>query len=676
MPRFEYNPLLDESVIIAPLRRERSFQENDTCPFCVGAPEIPERIEGVVSLPNKFPSLSMDYEQAKGLCEVILYSSDHNIPLSDRSSKFVKEVIYHWISRHDEISKINDIQFIFIFENYGKEIGVSLEHPHGQLYAFPVVPKVIRDKLSAFQQGCIYCGGKQVIKVYQNSTFTSSVPEFAKWPFELHITPKRHLSLLHQLNDEEITDLADILKKSLIVLTKLYNKKVPYILSVFQSPIKGDISSFHLHIELISPQISDDRIKYRAGVETSLGIFINSINPVTLAPELEKLYRLSESVSIHSPGRINIIGEHTDHQGGMVLPACIQLGISIHINMVDDSIIRVYSKTYDEIDEFNPLDFDLDTGWRSYVRGVIRIFQIKTKIKTGLRIWIESDMPISSGLSSSAALEIGLLNGLYNLFNIECDDETLITLAHFVENEYVGVKCGIMDQTIVQLGREDKALLLNCASLEYEYLAIANNLKFILIDTLTERDLTKSQYNKRVEELSSALNKIQNDPRFNYPNSLSELDSKHLEVMKEILLDNEYKRVKYVITENSRVNQFCKNLEKGEFDLAGKILFQSHKSLMEDFEASWSLADNIVEYIEKTDLTGVLGARMTGAGWGGSVLVMLDKIFVESFRKHFNSWASKHLDESPLMIDISVGDGVKKINSDLNEDIVNFLDFN
>lgn len=290
MSRFEFDPLLDETVIIAPQRTKRSFQEDTDCPFCVGAPEIPEKIESVISLPNKFPTLSMDYEHAKGICEVILYASNHDIPLSDRPTKFVKEVIQHWISRHVRISEKKAIKFIFIFENYGKEIGVSLEHPHGQLYAFPFIPKVIKDKLSAFQHDCIYCDKKNLIKVYQNGTFTSAVPKFAKWPFELHINPKRHLSFLHQLDDYEITDLADILKKSLIVLNKMYNRKIPYMLSVFQAPNEDDTSAFHLHIELISPQISDDRLKFRASVETSLGIFINSRDPEIFAPEIEALY--------------------------------------------------------------------------------------------------------------------------------------------------------------------------------------------------------------------------------------------------------------------------------------------------------------------------------------------------------------------------------------------------
>lgn len=382
---------------------------------------------------------------------------------------------------------------------------------------------------------------------------------------------------------------------------------------------------------------------------------------------------MTKSLSIYSPGRFNIIGEHTDHQGGLVLPACLQLGITMHFNKADDNKIRVYSKTYDEYDEFNALDFDLESGWRAYVRGAIKIFQIKTRIKTGLRIWIESDMPISGGLSSSAALEIGLLNGLSKLFNIEFTDDTLIAMAHQVETEYVGVKCGIMDQTIVQLGNKNHALLLNCSTLKYEYLHIPKNIKFILIDTLIKRDLIDSEYNTRVEELHSAMDKIQNDIRFNNPEYLSELDEKHLDLLEKILLNNEYKRVKHVITENSRVQEFCNSLRHGELVRAGEILFQSHRSLMEYFKVSWPLADTIIEYIENTDLSGVFGARMIGAGWGGSILVMLDENYFQSFQKQFTSWASDYLDESFPITEMLISDGVKQIDSILNEKISKFL---
>ncbi|MCY3413972.1 MAG: hypothetical protein INQ03_20180 [Candidatus Heimdallarchaeota archaeon] len=288
MSRFEYNPLSVEHVIIAPHRKKRPFQEKVVCPFCIGAPEVPEEINHPISLPNKFPTLSMDYPHAKGICEVILYSSNHDIPLSQRSELFVQEVIKHWIKRSKEISSIQEIEYIFIFENYGKDIGVSLEHPHGQLYAFPILPRVIRDKLDAIQENCPFCNDSLSHKIEEGEYFVVSVPNYSKWPFELNIYPQKHIGKLMELGEDQIRELSILLKKSLQILDNRYDHKVPYILSVFQAPVHQD--GFHLHIELISPQINNDRLKYRAGIETSLGIFINSLEPEQVATEIRDIW--------------------------------------------------------------------------------------------------------------------------------------------------------------------------------------------------------------------------------------------------------------------------------------------------------------------------------------------------------------------------------------------------
>lgn len=300
MSRIVKNPLTDDHVIFAPGRIKRPFQENITCPFCPGSEEIPEAFSEIRVLPNKFPSLSMKNQDpvdgslaGKGICEVILYGSDHDTPLRLKSDEYIKELVTIWRDRSSSIElEYPEIEYIFIFENYGKEIGVSLEHPHGQLYAFPIVPRVIDHKLDKFssEPECPLCLAQSYYEIiYSTETFWCGVPQYSKWPFEIHILPKRHFGKLQNITEQEISDLASCLKKSLNLMNDKFHKQVPYILSNYQAPVKGDIDPFHFYIELISPQITENKIKYRGGVETALGIFINTINPQELATELRGL---------------------------------------------------------------------------------------------------------------------------------------------------------------------------------------------------------------------------------------------------------------------------------------------------------------------------------------------------------------------------------------------------
>ncbi len=293
MSRIVKNPLDENHVIISTYRKKRPFQQKELrCPFCVGSDEVTESFNKAISLPNKYPSLSMDYEHAKGICEVILYSDNHTKTLTDHSSEFIESVIRHWISRIKEIEKNTDLEYIFIFENYGKKIGVSLEHPHGQIYSFPFIPKTILEKYRSFEDTCVYCD--ETILIHENSTFNISTVEFAKWPFELHIYPKNHIHSLAQLNEREIKDLALCLQLAFQSLYYKFGKNTPYILGIYQTYIKDHSDIFHLHIELISPMITKDRFKFRAGIETSLDIFINSVDPLEFSEEMRNIIKRFE----------------------------------------------------------------------------------------------------------------------------------------------------------------------------------------------------------------------------------------------------------------------------------------------------------------------------------------------------------------------------------------------
>ncbi len=367
-------------------------------------------------------------------------------------------------------------------------------------------------------------------------------------------------------------------------------------------------------------------------------------------------------VSVLSPGRFNIIGEHTDHQGGLVLPGCIQQGIILHGKRTDDRRITIHSDTFGETDIFDIDDFNLGNGWRKYTRGVIKKFGEDYTL-TGLKIWIESDMSISGGLSSSAALEVGLFYLLQNIYDLEISAMDLVKKAHFVENKFVGVNCGIMDQTIVRLGKKGNALKLNCDTLEYEYIPINPEITFLLINTNIERDLSTSEYNYRIEELEKAFEKIVLLDEFKDINNISKLEIDHLHLIEPHLDILEFNRVKHVITENDRVIRYSELMSQNRFEEAGKLLYQSHHSLRDNFEVSWSEADRLIQLFESEFDDIIHGARMIGAGWGGSVLIQL-----------LSSDKNKLCDEFDIL-EVNVSDGVTVIECEIRDDIHLFFNY-
>ncbi|MCY3413971.1 MAG: galactokinase [Candidatus Heimdallarchaeota archaeon] len=378
-------------------------------------------------------------------------------------------------------------------------------------------------------------------------------------------------------------------------------------------------------------------------------------------------------VSIFSPGRFNIIGEHTDHQGGLVLPACIQQGITIHASLRLDNKVMVYAESYNEKDVFDSSGFDLDDGWKKYIRAVIDVFQREEKINVGVNLWITSNMPISGGLSSSAALEVGILNALYEVTEREFSDNKIIRLAHKAENELVGVKCGIMDQTIVQLGMKNKGILLDCSDHHYEYMYIPKNIAFLLIDTGIQRNLSDSQYNMRVETLQQALLKIRENEKYKHIEFLSQLSLADLNDVESMLSQIEFKRLRHVINENARVKKFYHYLEIGKEKEAGSLLYLSHESLKNDFEASWDRADLFVDLIKQNSPSFVYGARMVGAGWGGSILVMLEQAMVQQFKSFFAEKIRQYIAWEISYIEITVGQGAHITERTLLDQILSFL---
>lgn len=314
MPELRWNPILKRWNIISDKRQDRPVLPEDSCPLCPGVLEVPQDDYYIVTFENRFPSLERNPEdpnlkgdsfyrvrENKGVCEVILYSSDHDVPPADLSLRRLEDLITVWKDRFAELGSEEFIDYVYIFENRGREIGVTLDHPHGQLYAFPFVPPLARRSIESArshseQHGeCIFCRvlekeqnfGKRII--WQDDNFVAFVPFYARLPYEIHLYPRRHFPTITSLKEDERSSLAKGIKTILMKYRKLFPiDDFPYISSFHQAPVdEKDHSYYHFHLEFYSLQRAEDKIKYRAGVETGTSTFISSLSPEKMAEDLQ-----------------------------------------------------------------------------------------------------------------------------------------------------------------------------------------------------------------------------------------------------------------------------------------------------------------------------------------------------------------------------------------------------
>ena len=362
-----------------------------------------------------------------------------------------------------------------------------------------------------------------------------------------------------------------------------------------------------------------------------------------------------------APARVNLIGEHIDYNGGKVLPCAISCYITGYISHRTDNRIVAYSTSYSNAlsIDLNDIQYNESNSWANYVFGVFAILkQEGFIIHHGLNVMVDSNIPLGSGLSSSAALLDLVFYITNDQFNLGLDLKTIARLAQKTENEFCGLKCGIMDQAAIALGKKNKAILLDCAHFTYEYKDIdLGQYSFVILKTNTPRSLVESKYNVRVKECTDALNKIK---AFYNIDNLSELKAKDLIRIKSILSNEiEYRRVRHVITENERVNEFIKALETKDINALGQILNESHKSLKEDYEVTGQYLDTIVEAALKA---GAIGARMTGAGFGGCAIALIKLSDFEIFKKTVEEYFYDRLHIYPDVFQVDIVDGPRRIN--------------
>ncbi|HMA59170.1 MAG TPA: galactokinase [Halanaerobiales bacterium] len=326
-----------------------------------------------------------------------------------------------------------------------------------------------------------------------------------------------------------------------------------------------------------------------------------------------------------APGRVNLIGEHTDYNNGFVLPMAIDRRIYAYLQVRDDKQINIYSIDLDRYytTTTEKLKFNEENSWSNYIVGVVSELQKEGYHPSGFNMTFSGDIPQGAGLSSSAALEVVTVYGLAELNNFEISPVKKALIAQSAENNFVGVECGIMDQYISCLGEKDKALLIDCDSYDYNKVPIQNKkYQFLIIDSKVQRGLVDSEYNLRRQQCNNVVKYFKENFAEDIE-SLRDININELFRHEDKINETDYKRATHVLTENRRVLEFADSVEDGNYEKAGQLMYASHLSLKNEYEVSCEELDFLIE--TALELKGVLGARMTGAGFGGCTVNLIKK---------------------------------------------------
>jgi UDPglucose--hexose-1-phosphate uridylyltransferase len=661
-----WDRLAGEWVMYAAERQDRLFRPAaGSCPLCPSRPgrytEIPAPGYDVAVFENRFPALA---GPDGGRCEVVCFTADHDGSFAALDPRRVRTVFDAWADRTAELGSLPGVRHVYCFENRGEEIGVTLHHPHGQVYAFPFLPPRV-SLLSARAAAHLAETGRNLFDdvvaaevadgrriVARNDHWIAFVPEAARWPFEVMIFPSSRVPDLPAVPDPARDAFAPVYQDALLRLDALFGAPMPYIAAWQQAP-SGDQAEigpagadedaaagrteFGLHLHLMAIRRAEGKLKYAAGTESGAGAWSNDVLPeeaarllrAARAPASDKhsaagdawsgdnaswfrrCYGRAPEVAWRAPGRVNLIGEHTDYNGGLVLPFAIDRSVEVTGTSRTDGILEVRSRQVPDdwvrirLDELEPATV---AGWAAYPAGVAWALGDRR----GASLLIDSDLPQGAGLASSAALECAVAGCLADLAGSNKSRHEIAELAWRAENEFVGMPCGIMDQSAVMLCRSGHALLLDCRSLRSDDVPLdPAGLRLLIIDTGVRHELTSGQYAARRRECERAATQlgVRLLREVTNPADVMALDDPVL-----------VRRARHVVTENVRVRQVAGLLREGRLGECGPLLNQSHRSLRDDFEVSWPAANVAVE---AAIAAGALGARMTGGGFGGNVLALL-----------------------------------------------------
>jgi galactokinase len=345
--------------------------------------------------------------------------------------------------------------------------------------------------------------------------------------------------------------------------------------------------------------------------------------------EFRKLYGKEPKI-FRAPGRVNIIGEHTDYNDGFVFPAAIDLFTWIAIAPRDDRRLTVRTDNLQQGIEFNidsPAPMQA-RHWSSYVLGVARALEESGRRLRGASILIRGEVPIGAGVSSSASLEVAAGFALLANSDLSMDCRKLAQLCQRAENDYVGTRCGIMDQLASSCSLQGCALLLDCRSLESRALPLHDDIRLVICNSMVRRELSRSAYNTRREECEEGVRILAG--RIPDVRALRDVTIEQLEQFRTLLPETVYRRCRHVVTEDNRVLTAAEALELNQLGVLSKAMAESHRSLRDDFEVSCPELDLLVQLAESAP--GVHGARMTGAGFGGCTINLVHSDFVAPFR--------------------------------------------
>jgi galactokinase len=376
----------------------------------------------------------------------------------------------------------------------------------------------------------------------------------------------------------------------------------------------------------------------------------------SLTRTFREIYQSNPEVYSSAPGRINIIGEHTDYNLGYVLPSAIQFRTSFLAAKRKDKKVRVWANNFNQKHSFSidKLIPSRKKAWTDYIEGIYWILKINGASLGGIDAFIDGNVPLGSGLSSSAAYEVSVINALDKLYHLGIGPLEMAKLAQKAENDFVGVQCGLMDQFVSVFGREKHGIFLDCESLEFSYIPVRLDkakLCFLVYDTGVRRELSSSEYNKRRSEASGALKILKKSGVQNYKDlSLQALIEGAGKLSRTL-----YKRARHVITENERVQQAVSALKKDDFQKLGGLLFQSHESLRDDYEVSCPELDLLYECAK--NFPPCLGARLTGAGFGGSGIALVRKEKIPAFKKMLLHETRKSGYPQPSFHLVAIGEG-------------------
>jgi galactokinase len=375
-----------------------------------------------------------------------------------------------------------------------------------------------------------------------------------------------------------------------------------------------------------------------------------------LIERFRQVHHCEPELETRAPGRVNLIGEHTDYNEGFVFPADIDRWVLILASRRTDSVVSAYSEDFHQSISFDLGDIRSDetAAWSNYLRGVIWKYQERGDQPVGMNLLLAGNVPMGSGLSSSAALEVAAAETCRVLSDINIDPVSLALLCQAAESDFIGVRCGIMDQFASVLGQEKTALFLDCRDLSYELVPLEMDARIVICDSRKARKLAGSAYNQRRRECQEAVEALQ--APLGKITALRDVTPGQLEAHKDLLPELNYRRARHVVDENNRVLQAVKALKEKNTVSFGHLMYDSHLSLRDDYEVSCAELDLLVELASQQD--GTIGARMTGAGFGGCTVNLVEADAVSDFQHAVSRQYESRFGVEPFVYVCSPSGGV------------------